>query len=168
MQNLQNTKSLLQNFTEMRAMYLKTSAKILILLILFFSPIMISANNIENKNIQKNQSSLKTQEQRNKKAREYLEYKNSKEYIKEKNKDKRFLDRQYVKKEKLGFNKTTKDIFSLICIIIGCVYAIISIFICPFILLFFAYKNNNEFKETFFNFFGIFFIFIQMLGKRKR
>lgn len=168
MQNLQNTKSLLQNFTEMIAMHLKTSVKILILLILFFSPTMVSADNIEKKNIQKNQSSLKTQEQRNREAREYLEYKNSREYIKEQNKGKRFLDRQYVKKEKLGFNKTTKDIFSLICIIIGCVYAVISIFICPFILLFFAYKNNNEFKETFFNFFGIFFIFIQMLGKRKR
>lgn len=155
----------------MKKFHLKTSVKILLLLVFFFSPTIVSANNIENKNIQKNQSSLKTQEQRNKEAREYLEYKNSKEYVKEKNKEKRFLDRQYVKKEKLGFNNITKNIFLLICIIIGCVYAVISIFICPFILLFFAYKNNNEFKETFFNFFGIFFIFIQMLqmsGKGKR
>ena len=145
--------------------------KILILLILVFSPMIMLGNSPEKKDIQKNQSSLKTQEQRNKEAIEYLEYKNSKEYIKEKNKEKRFLDRQYVKKEKLGFNNITKDFFLLICIIIGCVYAAISIFICPFILLFFAYKNNKEFKETFFNFFGIFFIFIQMLqmsGKGKR
>lgn len=140
--------------------------KILILLILVFSPMIMLGNSPEKKDIQKNQSSLKTQEQRNKEAREYLEYKNSREYIKEKNKEKRFLDRQYVKKEKLE-----KDISLLkIKFIIDCVFVAISI-ICPFILLFFAYKNNNEFKETFFNFFGIFFIFIQMLqmsGKGKR
>ena len=85
--------------------------KILILLILVFSPMIMLGNSPEKKDIQKNQSSLKTQEQRNKEAREYLEYKNSKEYIKEKNKEKRFLDRQYVKKEKLGFNNITKDFF---------------------------------------------------------